>query len=298
MTDQTEETEEFISPLEYRKETDLKKKSRRWLFTINNYTEECIKQVELLDAEYLIYGFEVCPTTKTPHIQGYCQYRKTSRTLSEMKKRLPRAHLEIAKGSPEANIQYCKGYLKGKLKADEENKWIERGDPPRQGKRNDLERAQKDLDKMDLAEFSQKHFSTYVKFHKGLEKYKYVQMKHRIEQPIVEWIYGPTGVGKSKYAYNKGESFYCKDHTIWWDGYEQQEVIVIDDFDTRWPFRDLLKLLDRYPYQGQIKGGYVKINSKYILITCDRSPKDLYKGILTDHEFSQLERRITSVVKL
>lgn len=282
-----------------KKEKKVKEsKYRGWAFTINNYTEDDVVNVKSLDADYFIYGYEVCPTTKTPHIQGYCNYRSSAMLLSQMKKRLPRAHLECAVGSPDDNIQYCMGYKKGVLKADKENEYYEVGIRPHQGKRLDLIKVQQDLEKKTLSDVATEHFNTYIRYGKMMREYKVLKQNHRSEPPIVEWVYGSTGVGKTKYAYSKSESVYFKDHTMWWDGYDQQEVIIIDDFDGKWPYRDLLRLLDRYPYQGQIKGGYVKINSKYIIITCDRCVDKLYEAILTKHELSQLKRRIKNYIKM
>jgi hypothetical protein len=66
---------------------------------------------------------------------------------------------------------------------------------------------------------------------------------------------------------------------------------VIDDFDGKWPYRDLLRLLDRYVYQGQIKGGYVHINSDYIIITCEHRPEEYWSG----NELTQVRRRLDCV---
>ena len=85
-----------------------------------------------------------------------------------------------------------------------------------------------------------------------------------------------------------------KDGTPWWDGYTNQDVILIDDFDGKWPFRDLLRLLDRYPYQGQIKGGYVKINSPHIYITCEFPPADIYQP---GNELNQIIRRLDIILQ-
>ena len=49
---------------------------------------------------------------------------------------------------------------------------------------------------------------------------------------------------------NSGRTTDIKDGTQWWYQYEGQEAVVIDDFDKKWPFRDLLRPLDRYPNQG------------------------------------------------
>ena len=75
-----------------------------WCFTINNSTpkdEEIDKDL----FTYLIIGREV-GEQGTPHLQGYAIMPKQT-TLVGMKKLFPRAHLEVAKGSPEQNKIYC-----------------------------------------------------------------------------------------------------------------------------------------------------------------------------------------------
>jgi len=74
------------------------------------------------------------------------------------------------------------------------------------------------------------------------------------------------------------ENIYSKDNTPWWDGYRQQQVIMIDDFEDDIPYRTLLKMIDRYQYQGQIKGGYVHINSPQMVITCEFPPSHFWSG--------------------
>lgn len=272
---------------------DKSKRSRSWIFVINNYTFQDIHGLlSNMDADYFIFGFEE-GTGGTPHIQGYAQWKSGTKRLSELKKMLPRAHFEVAVGNFEQNYMYCKGYHKGKLKAETENEYYEFGEAPCQGKRTDLMDIKEDLDNYGLKYVSENHFLPFLRYGKMMTQYVSLnKFEDRREPPIVEWVYGGTGTGKTRYAFSKSSSVYMKDYTKWWDGYEQQEVIIIDDFDRLWPFRDLLRLLDRYPYQGQIKGGYVKINSKYIIITCDRSIEELYRGYLTPNEIAQLKRRI------
>lgn len=106
--------------------------SVRWCFTLNNYTEDEVKHVQELVpdmATFVLYGKET-GEEGTPHLQGYIQFNKDLR-LSAIKKKLPRAHLEVARGSPEQNIEYCSKdgdvFTKGKLRQRNS------------GKRNDLE---------------------------------------------------------------------------------------------------------------------------------------------------------------
>lgn len=121
-----------------------------------------------------------------------------------------------------------------------------------------------------------------------------LQYSARTEKPEVIWIYGKAGKGKTESVYDKHSDIYPKDETLWWDNYSQNEVILIDDFDNGIPYRTLLRILDRYPYQGQIKGGYIHINSPYIYITCEFHPDHYWEC----NEYDQVARRLTSVIEM
>lgn len=198
-----------------------------------------------------------------------------------MQELLSKAHWEPRRGTPGQAAYYCK----------KEHKWTERGELPRQGRRTDLDAVgELVLDGAPMKEVAEVYPGAYVKFHKGLWALKSTQWKDRTEPPIVTWLWGATGVGKTRTATEAGP-FYIKDSSKWWDGYTQQEVIILDDFDLSWNFKDLLRLLDRYPYQGQTKGGFVKINSPKIFITCDKPPSEFWYGT----DLAQIMRRISSV---
>lgn len=283
------------------------KRARNWAFTINNYTDNEISFCkELFDSErvlYIIGGFEV-GKKGTPHIQGYLQMKNAVQWKSIIKWNKI-WHIEPEISNFERNNMYCKGYeykdnkyqLKDPKKG--ENKYFEYGAQKHQGLSRDLRCVyDKIKNGCSMKDIQEAFPNQYIKYSKGIKDLFYASQKDRTEKPYVEWIYGPTGVGKTKYASQLDIEYYIKDGTSWWDGYNHETVIIIDDFDGHWPFRDLLRLLDRYKYQGQIKGGYVKINSPKIIITCDRKPDDLYKNNKTDHELSQLLRRIDKITNL
>ncbi len=64
-------------------------------------------------------------------MQGYVVLKKKSR-LSALKKLLPRAHWEIREGTHDQARAYC---MKEETRTKEPYEW---GDPPAQGKRNDM----------------------------------------------------------------------------------------------------------------------------------------------------------------
>jgi len=94
--------------------------AKRWIFTLNNPTDEESEDLSLLgeaisaDGDqsiltYLIFGCETAPETGTPHLQGYLCLRDKKR-ISYLKDLpgLARAHLELARGAHQQAADYCK----------------------------------------------------------------------------------------------------------------------------------------------------------------------------------------------
>lgn len=257
-------------------------RNRAWCFTLNNYTLPEYEHIKTLKFKYLVVGREV-GASGTPHLQGYI-YFQNAISFNSLKMKLPNAHIEAARGTPEENRAYC----------TKDGDFSEDGELPKQGKRSDLESVYNDIkDKKEIKEIANNNPTCYIRYHNGIEKLVRLNYEKRSEPPLVYWFYGDTGTGKSRTAYEmaNGDS-YTKDNSKWWNGYEQQKTIIIDDIDLNtWEERDLLQLLDRYPYQGQTKGGYVQINSPTIIITADKYPRKSSKFYT-----KQLLRRITKIV--
>lgn len=85
---------------------------------------------------------------------------------------------------------------------------------------------------------------------------------------------GRTGTGKSRRAWDEaGLSAYPKDpRTKFWDGYRDQEHVVIDEFRGDIHISHILRWLDRYPCIVEIKGASVVLRAKKIWITSNLHP--------------------------
>jgi len=261
-----------------------------WCYTLHDYTEQDVEELQNYDCVYHTFGYEVCPQTMRPHLQGYIEF-KSQKMFRTLKNQLnTNIHWGTRRKCPKACATYCQ---------KTGNFW-ERGVLPvkSQGARTDLQNMADYLKAGgSLRDAAMDHPETFIKFHKGVERfYDLIYSIPRETKPTIYWLYGPTGCGKTRNAYDLFKpDVYIKDGTQWWNNYYHQKAIIIDDFDGRWPFRDLLRLCDYYPYQGQSKGSYLNITSKYIFITCDKPPHMMFDD-LGEYEKSQFLRRIDHVV--
>lgn len=267
---------------------------RNLCFVINNYTEEeCIKLHSWYEklATYCVYAYEVGEKCGTPHIQGYIEFKNSAKFTTIAKYWNKRINMRKRRGTPQEASDYCK----------KTGTFFEWGTISKQGKRSDLEEiGQEIIDNVPMREIALAHPGTYIRYNRGFHALRSAIANDRTERPHVQWNWGPTGAGKTwepRHLLKEDgtiRSYYIKDGTIWWDNYDQQEVIIIDDFDGHWPFRDLLRLLDETEYQGQYKGGYVKINSPFIFITCEFPPEHFWQ----ENTLAQVVRRIKVIKHL
>ena len=136
----------------------------------------------------------------------------------------------------------------------------------------------------------------YVRYYRTL---KTIAADHQVPLPIertCKVFWGPTGTGKSRTAWEQaGPSAYTKcPRTKWWDGYRDQESVIIDEFRGAIDISHLLRWLDRYPVNVEIKGGTVALNAKYFWITSNIHPLRWYEGLDLE-TYQALERRLEIV---
>ncbi len=265
-------------------------RSRNYCFTLNNYTDEEILFLEKLKCKYIIYGKET-GNEGTPHLQGFVIFNN-AKSFTAVKKSLPqRCHYETCKGTPFSNFEYC----------SKDGNYTERGERPEkvgQGNRTDMIEIKKavaqniTLKKLLMNDTIVNY--QQLKYAEGLTKY---YENARNWKTKVTWFYGETGTGKSMKAYDYflekyhiDEIYTAMDTAQWWDGYDGQPAVIIDDMRKDFmKFHVLLRLLDRYPYRIQTKGSTRQFVAKEIIITAPYSPQEMYD---TREDIQQLLRRI------
>lgn len=285
-------------------------RARGWCYTINNpeagELESCEFAFYETSARYTVYQLEQGGNCATPHIQGYI-YWDTLQSFRRVKDVYPRAHLERAKGTGSDNYAYCTK-PDGRL----EGPW-EYGELPVPGKRTDLYEVQEKLDAgIGLPEIAVEHFSSFVRYHRSFSHYQLLTQPKRNWPVEVFVVWGATGVGKSRYCYDKYPGGYWKSKNSgqqqFWDGYQGEDTIIIDEFYGWLPWDYLLRLTDRYPWSLDTKHGTVQCLAKTIVFTSNKHPRDWYnhERISQPWDATQangkwanpLRRRITRVTEL
>ncbi|HUD08469.1 MAG TPA: hypothetical protein VMQ52_05300 [Candidatus Saccharimonadales bacterium] len=268
--------------------------------TARSYAFTAFKDPKLDDlpkgVSYVVYQHEICPTTGKDHWQGFIQFRQPQRwTKVQSLIADETLHVEKAKGSPEDNRRYCT-----KLKSKAENEeYVEFGIISKgQGERTDLAPIRKAIliDKKTVSELLNEE-----KLLTGFVQLKYAENIIRYQEPnwdrvpFVAWITGKTGAGKSRFALStlgKIDTYLLSDNPKFWDGYNGQQNVIIDDLKPGFfTIMQILRLLDRYPVRVESKGSSMWLRATNIIITSIYYPQQIWNN--TDEDNKQLLRRIT-----
>ncbi len=277
---------------------------RHWTWTLFDYTDEIISHFRRVFengsiCRYAIFGYETCPKTGKPHLQGYCAFneRKTRASVKRLLKS-NKLHCDPTKGSPEENRRYC-----SKTRDEDENpneKVEEFGKLPKgSGQRTDLESV---IEKIQEGASLQQVIETcplsYIRYNRGIEKLwsRYCQPRSWKTEVFVFW--GEAGTGKSRKAWElAGPEAWSYPATVggqrFFPGYEGQENVIFDDFNGSWfSLTTFLNLTDRYQCIVEVKGSHVQWKPKKIFITSNFRYQDWYQ-CATPTQLQAIRRRIT-----
>lgn len=227
--------------------------------TFTSFEDEQTTHEKLIKtgALWYLYGRETCPKTGKKHLQGMAYSKDSIRWLTKMSP----IHVESCK-DPEASIKYC----------SKDGDVVEFGNRPTWNKKGQKLKTLKQL--MDVPEEERKETLTpfqYLQLHKAEQ----IAISKSYSKPNLPrkciWIYGDTGVGKSRYVNVNFPNAYVKQQNKWWDLYTQQKVVHLEDFDLSGACLGHYLKLWADPWtpeiKGERKGEYLMLGYETFIIT-------------------------------
>lgn len=277
-----------------------------------------------------VYQIECCSTTARIHIQAYVGFHKAV-YFSALKKALPSAHIEAARGTRRQNLKYCS---KDDTRCTEAqmNAWCASVNTPpvtsgpywshKDGDRqwrlvdtvttsNLAQAAQLVADGATDRQVAQRFPTTFVQSHRGLQALRMALGDSRTPGPVyVSHLWGTTGMGKTHgaVAYLRdvcklsAEEYFIwspKGTGNWWDGYQGQDYVIIDELDVgSIPIDQLLRITDTQglPFRVPVHGGQMSLRAHNFIITSNKPLEQLYplsdRGVSIE-QLDALRRRVT-----
>lgn len=269
---------------------EVRSRARRFQLTLNEVDKfDEIKNYLINHPKfrYVIACKENAPTTNHEHIHIYVCFNATV-TMSLQK--IHPAHVEKCFGNHKSNVEYIK---------KDGNIIFEEGEPPK-GDVGNIDDQWDNLIKQIHEGNVDKDSRMYARFHNYVDKRIHeLKPKKTFDGKLKHkniWIYGPPGTGKSRSArFCDDKHIYEKNINKWWDGYEDQKVVLLEDIDPEKSkaLAHHIKLwADRYPFTGEVKGGSIRINPTYnFIVTSNYRIEDCFNE--TDSE--AIKRRMVEM---
>ena len=121
---------------------------------------------------------------------------------------------------------------------------------------------------------------SYQQLSAAVAHYRLDSIKVNAYQPkTCYWICGKTGIGKSRWVRdNFPDQFYNKPMNKWWDGYQGELAVLIDDFDLQGQMLGhYLKIWsDCYSFNAEIKGNTIVPAITHFIVTSQYLPKAIW----------------------
>jgi len=277
---------------------------RCWVFTLNNPVqwEPFLELPE--GVSYMVWQVERGDRLGTIHLQGYIELHR-DQYVSWLKTNVfEKAHFEVRRGTQDQAIDYCKK-AEGRQAGPYE---LGTKGAAQQGQRTDIvlfRDAILEGNKLpQLWDKFPREMARYPRMYRGLRN----SIRPMRGAPvIVTLIYGQTGTGKTRYVYDNWEEsdqfwrWAVPNTACWFDGYDQHELVLLDDFagkKSKMSLVMLLQVLDRYPVPVPVKGDFVWWCPKQIAITSNIHPKNWYDYTGRIGQYAAIKRRIRRVIDL
>lgn len=261
-------------------------KARDWQLTLNEvdkYNDLKGYLTGLKSNNYYIACKEIAPTTGHEHIHIYVQF---TNSISLSIKKTCGAHIEKCRGTPQQNVEYIK--KDGNI-LDEIGTVRKSGCP-----------SIADVKKMTHEERDELpiQYANVVR-HLNEESEESIDIDDIHKEVKVYYIYGESGVGKSKRAYELAKELgFTKIHQVkhestFWHGLGHgMGCAIYDDFrDSHMKASEFINFIDYNVHPMNKKGGSVLNRFDTIIITSVQDPVKIYSN-MDDEPRKQWMRRI------
>ncbi len=287
---------------------------RFWFFTDNGIAgtkgKDLVKRPEVWKelpegVSYLSWQLEKGKKSEHPHLQGHIELI-SAQYLSWLHKHISNtAGFLVRIGTADQCDVYCHK-LEGRLAGP----YILGAHSKGSGSRTDLvnlvSRCKQGVTWKELIESDPNMVHKYDRFISKCKTLYRPNYDPEGEGAIVHLYYGIAGCGKTKEAFVQflGLDFYelplSGSSSLWWDGLDRHNNILMDDFcgaASHMRLDVLLKILDRYPRRVPVKHGFEWLpGDKHIIITSNIHPRKWYKWRDREEQWPALKRRIHKVI--
>lgn len=266
----------------------ISKQGRRFQLTLNQVEHYDVVKEYLMSRKsfkYLLSCKETAPSTGHEHIHIYVYFSNAVR-LSQTK--VKNAHTEVCRGSNEQNIKYIRknGDIIDEI-----------GQQPAQGVSSNDTVGELMITE-DPSALPARLFRTW----RDITLWNQSMTKARVYKPGVKvfYIWGDSGVGKTKYAMDQlkeDEPFdrvkYCNG---FWTGVSMDEsvrVAIYDDFrSSDMKPNEFINFIDYYANVMNLKGAHTINHYDVIYITSIFDPKHIYEQSYGEEQRKQWLRRM------
>lgn len=249
-------------------------RQRNWVFTVNNYCDDEVEAIKALKCKYLVFGFEV-GEQGTPHLQGLICFQ-SGMTRKSLSKKIPRARLDVMRGTFEQASKYCK----------KDGVFFESGELPKDPKKKGEVEQSRWKRARELAlegEFDDIDDQIFLRCYGTLKKIRSdkLMMEKKPDSTAEHlWFWGKAGTGKSRRARELYPDAYLKMCNKWWNGYVpgSRSPVIIEDFDRKHDclIHHLKIWADRYDFPCEMKGSAARIRPEIIVVTSNYHPSQIW----------------------
>lgn len=258
------------------------------------------------------------------HLQVALAYPGPKRISTSLKNALPPGvHIEPARSSWKQCKLYCSKGLQSHKEWEEKKaagpnygkdaRIIVLGVEPARGKQTQYSEICDEMKsgELSLSKVIWEYPDIYNRYHHALRAlWAEVEKKNRAEFRQVEChvFWGEAGAGKTREAHERARTIAPQQilynltsgdgHNIWFDGYDGETCILIDDFYGQIKYDFFLRLTDGYSVRLNKKGSYTYTGWNYIFITSNDCPCRWWRNMAgRPWDKPAFKRRITSITK-